>query len=189
MRVHHLKHHQTYTDNTNAVLGKLRESPEFKHLAKMGIDTLLTKLDQLEEDDRRMLRNQYVLLFTRTLRELLPATPPPSSAPLARNPNPSLLVIAPRLLSQESVGFTVCSHTARIVPSLLPHLHFLPRRESWRVSKGLVMGIGPPFPPIPDRSVGKMMSSRAVIAACLCMAPSSYGHVFTAIMLCDLLCW
>lgn len=45
----------------NAVLAKLRESPENKHLAKMGIDKLLQNLDSItDEADRATIRNKYV---------------------------------------------------------------------------------------------------------------------------------
>eukprot|EP00966_Prymnesium_polylepis_P213614 4946982-Prymnesium_polylepis.1 len=46
MRVHHLAHHQTYTDKLNGALAKLRADPEQKHLAKMGIDKLLAHLQE-----------------------------------------------------------------------------------------------------------------------------------------------
>ena len=58
MRVHHLKHHQTYTDKLNAALAKLRADPEQKHLAKMGIDTLLTHMDDIKDEGiKRGIRN------------------------------------------------------------------------------------------------------------------------------------
>ncbi len=57
MRVHHLKHHQTYTDKLNAALSKLRSDPEKKHLAKMGIDALLQHLDDVPEALRGAIRN------------------------------------------------------------------------------------------------------------------------------------
>ena len=44
MRVHHLKHHQKYTDVLNGALSKLRADQKQKHLAKMGIDALLQHL-------------------------------------------------------------------------------------------------------------------------------------------------
>ena len=49
MRVHHLSHHQTYTDKLNAALATLRSDPKQKHLAKMGIDTLMTHLPEIED--------------------------------------------------------------------------------------------------------------------------------------------
>jgi Fe-Mn family superoxide dismutase len=57
MRVHHLKHHQTYTDKLNAALGKLRADATNKHLAKMGVDTLLKHLDDVPEELRGAVRN------------------------------------------------------------------------------------------------------------------------------------
>ena len=57
MRVHHLKHHQTYTDKINGALTKLRSVPEHKYLAKMGIDTLLSHLDEVPEAIRSVVRN------------------------------------------------------------------------------------------------------------------------------------
>ena len=47
MRVHHMKHAKTYTDKLNNALEKLRSDPETKHLAKMGIDNLLSHLDMI----------------------------------------------------------------------------------------------------------------------------------------------
>jgi len=41
MRTHHLKHHQSYTDKMNEALATLRSDSSTKHLAKLGIDTLL----------------------------------------------------------------------------------------------------------------------------------------------------
>lgn len=57
MRVHHLGHHQTYTDKLNGALKKLREDPATKRLAKMGIDTLLQHLDEVPEALRKTVRN------------------------------------------------------------------------------------------------------------------------------------
>eukprot|EP00123_Amoebidium_parasiticum_P009166 comp19294_c1_seq1/m.22137 comp19294_c1_seq1/g.22137 ORF comp19294_c1_seq1/g.22137 comp19294_c1_seq1/m.22137 type:complete len:246 (-) comp19294_c1_seq1:189-926(-) len=57
MRTHHLKHHQAYTDKANAALAALREDPKHKHLAKLGIDTLLTRLADVPEPHRVTLRN------------------------------------------------------------------------------------------------------------------------------------
>lgn len=52
---------QAYTDKMNAVLARLRESSENKHLAKMGIDKLLQNLDSIvDEADRATIRNKYV---------------------------------------------------------------------------------------------------------------------------------
>ncbi len=57
MREHHLKHTQTYTDKLNAALQKLRADPEQKHLAKMGIDTLLQHLDEVPDSLAKAVRN------------------------------------------------------------------------------------------------------------------------------------
>jgi len=58
MRVHHLSHHQTYTDKLNGALTKLRADPEQKWLAKLGIDTLLTRLDEVTDlSIRKTLQN------------------------------------------------------------------------------------------------------------------------------------
>ena len=42
MRVHHMSHHQTYTDKLNGALAKLRADPEQKWLAKLGVDALIS---------------------------------------------------------------------------------------------------------------------------------------------------
>tara|TARA_B110001452_G_scaffold222906_1_gene195944 strand:- start:281 stop:973 length:693 start_codon:yes stop_codon:yes gene_type:complete len=58
MRVHHLSHHQTYTDKLNGALGKLRADPEQKWLAKLGIDALLQRLPEVQDEGiRKTLRN------------------------------------------------------------------------------------------------------------------------------------
>ena len=58
MRLHHLKHHQTYTDKLNGALAKLRADPAQKHLAKMGIDALLQNLDSIQDEKvRKTIRN------------------------------------------------------------------------------------------------------------------------------------
>ena len=59
MRVHHLKHHQTYTDKLNGALSKLRADVTHKHLAKMGVDKLLKHLDEVPEAEglRATVRN------------------------------------------------------------------------------------------------------------------------------------
>jgi len=57
MRIHHLKHHQTYTDKINGALAKLRGEADHKYLAKMGIDTLLGHLDEVPNDVRKTVRN------------------------------------------------------------------------------------------------------------------------------------
>ena len=58
MRIHHLKHHQTYTDKLNAALTVLRGDADQKFLAKMGIDKLLQNLRQIsDEATARTVRN------------------------------------------------------------------------------------------------------------------------------------
>ena len=57
MRVHHLRHHQTYTDKLNGALQKLRDDPAQKHLAKMGVDTLLQHLTDVPDALRNAVRN------------------------------------------------------------------------------------------------------------------------------------
>lgn len=57
MEIHHMKHHQTYTDKLNGALAKLRADPKQKHLAKMGIDKLLAHLDEVPEALRGTVRN------------------------------------------------------------------------------------------------------------------------------------
>ena len=58
MREHHLKHHQKYTDSLNGALAKLRADAATKHLAKMGVDTLLQHLSEIpDEATRRTVQN------------------------------------------------------------------------------------------------------------------------------------
>ncbi len=45
--MHHLGHHQTYTDRLNTVMAKLRADPNYNHLAKLGIDALLDRLHEV----------------------------------------------------------------------------------------------------------------------------------------------
>ena len=56
--VHHLGHHQTYTDKLNAALTELRANSSTKHLAKLGIDTLLTRLNEVPENLRTAIQNK-----------------------------------------------------------------------------------------------------------------------------------
>lgn len=44
MRVHHDGHHAAYAKKISAVLAALRSNPEKKHLAKMGVDSLIERL-------------------------------------------------------------------------------------------------------------------------------------------------
>ena len=53
MRVHHMSHHQTYTDKLNGALAKLRADPEQKWLAKLGVDALLKRLDDISDEGIR----------------------------------------------------------------------------------------------------------------------------------------
>ena len=58
LRVHHLGHHAAYTKKLNAALATLRSDPATKHLAKAGIDTLLRRLDEVDDEAlRTSLRN------------------------------------------------------------------------------------------------------------------------------------
>jgi Fe-Mn family superoxide dismutase len=74
LRFHHLKHHKTYTDGTNTALNTLRINPATNSLAKSGIDTILSKLDEISDIGvRNSLKNQgggYVNhhLFFKTLQ-------------------------------------------------------------------------------------------------------------------------
>ena len=54
---HHLKHHQTYTDKLNGALTTMRADPALKHLAKMGIDTLIQHLDEVPDSVKNAVRN------------------------------------------------------------------------------------------------------------------------------------
>lgn len=57
--VHHLGHHQTYTDKLNVALATLRADEATKHLAKLGIDRLLLHLDEISDDSlRTAIRNK-----------------------------------------------------------------------------------------------------------------------------------
>ena len=49
MRVHHLKHHQTYTNNLNAALITLRERDNTKPLVKKGIDYIMSHLREINQ--------------------------------------------------------------------------------------------------------------------------------------------
>lgn len=57
MRIHHLKHHQAYTDKLNQALTALRGDPELKYLAKMGVDKLLQHLDEVPPRLRGQVQN------------------------------------------------------------------------------------------------------------------------------------
>mmetsp|Transcript_5950 Transcript_5950/g.19599 ORF Transcript_5950/g.19599 Transcript_5950/m.19599 type:complete len:238 (+) Transcript_5950:33-746(+) len=53
MEEHHSKHHRAYTNKLNAALETLRGDPATKALAKLGIDTLLQRLDQITDPKLR----------------------------------------------------------------------------------------------------------------------------------------
>lgn len=57
MRVHHLGHHQTYADKTNAALNELRVSNRTRVLADKGLPWLLRHLEIVDEPIRTSLRN------------------------------------------------------------------------------------------------------------------------------------
>lgn len=52
MELHHSKHHQTYVNNANAALAELDD--EF---GQLPVETLISQLDTLPADKRRILRN------------------------------------------------------------------------------------------------------------------------------------
>jgi len=58
MRAHHLLHHRAYTDNLNAALREMRNrGGATKELAKLGIDLILARLDEVPQDIRIKIRN------------------------------------------------------------------------------------------------------------------------------------
>jgi len=60
MEIHHLRHMQAYQDKANIALDTLRNGPpEWKRLAKQGIDSLLANLSAVPEENglRTQLRN------------------------------------------------------------------------------------------------------------------------------------
>ncbi|CAK9026913.1 Superoxide dismutase [Mn], partial [Durusdinium trenchii] len=59
MRTHHLAHHAAYTRKINEALEELRADPQLKHLAKLGVDTLLDDqyLEQVPQRLRGKVRN------------------------------------------------------------------------------------------------------------------------------------
>lgn len=53
-------------------MAKLREDPARKHLAKLGIDKLLTRLEDVDDEvDRAILRNKCVHRWTKFLIDAL----------------------------------------------------------------------------------------------------------------------
>ena len=58
--MHHLGHHQAYTDRLNTALLKLRADPDHKHLAKLGIDALLDRLHEVPGTLRTAIQNKCV---------------------------------------------------------------------------------------------------------------------------------
>lgn len=57
LQAHHLGHLASYTTKLNDVLAAIRTEPQHKYLAKMGIDKLLTRLDEVPEVFRDSVRN------------------------------------------------------------------------------------------------------------------------------------
>jgi len=57
MTIHHLKHHAAYTEKLNAALDTLRNNPQTKHIAKLGVDSILRDLSSLPESVRTTIRN------------------------------------------------------------------------------------------------------------------------------------
>jgi superoxide dismutase, Fe-Mn family len=57
LRTHHLKHHAGYTRKLNKALSELRSNPSLKHLAKMGIDSLMSHMDLIPDTYRSSIRN------------------------------------------------------------------------------------------------------------------------------------
>ena len=53
MEEHHAERHRAYTNKLNAALETLRGDPATKALAKLGIDTLLQRLDQITDSKLR----------------------------------------------------------------------------------------------------------------------------------------
>jgi len=56
MRLHHLKHHQTYTDNVNRALQQLRDTGH-EDVVQKGIDYIIKHLDLLDEPLRTAIQN------------------------------------------------------------------------------------------------------------------------------------
>lgn len=56
MRTHHLKHHQAYTNKLNDALKEMSEN-EYRNLTKLGVDKLLTRLNEIPEKWRSAVRN------------------------------------------------------------------------------------------------------------------------------------
>jgi hypothetical protein len=50
-------HHMAYLKTINTALATLRANPDTKHLAKMGLDSLLQNLDKVPEDLKGPVRN------------------------------------------------------------------------------------------------------------------------------------
>lgn len=67
--MHHLGHHQTYTDKLNVALNELRGNDTTKYLAKLGIDKLLQRLDEVPESLRTSIRNKCVSLASRRTQQ------------------------------------------------------------------------------------------------------------------------
>lgn len=62
VKAHYLQHFNAYTNKINPALEKLRSDSKLKHLAKLGIDVLLTRLLEIPEHAlRQTIRNQGAL--------------------------------------------------------------------------------------------------------------------------------
>ena len=57
MRLHHLAHHKTYTDKTNAAIAALRANATTHSLSKQGVDHLLRNLHLIPPPYNTQLRN------------------------------------------------------------------------------------------------------------------------------------
>jgi len=57
MTIHHMGHHAAYLTTVNKALDALRENPDTKYLAKMGLDKLLQNLDKIPQPLDAAIRN------------------------------------------------------------------------------------------------------------------------------------
>ncbi len=101
LKLHHLKHHQTYTDQLNIILEKLRANPETKPLAKLGVDELISKISLLPAPIQTPFRNHaggYINhhLFFRTLK-----------SPIRSNVDGSIILPIPSM--ENSLGQAIFS--------------------------------------------------------------------------------
>lgn len=58
LRTHHTKHHQTYTDRTNAAFTEARRDPTLARIVDQGIEYTLTQLDKFPPALATQIRNQ-----------------------------------------------------------------------------------------------------------------------------------